>query len=81
MTTNRIQLDSTSIAWVAYSAEQRLLEVMFQNGKVYDYFDVPSHIYTQLLGAKSKGHYFNHHIRNHFPAKQVRALAAAEKTK
>jgi hypothetical protein len=78
---SRIQLDSTSLASVAYSAEQRLLEVVFQNGKVYDYFDVPSQTYSQLLGAKSKGHYFNHHIRNHFRAVQVRTLAAVEKTK
>ena len=76
-----VPLNSTSLAWVAYSAERRLLEVTFQNGKVYDYFEVPSETYTELLGAESKGHYFNHHIRNHFRAEQVSPFAAVVKTK
>lgn len=78
---NPVPLHSTSLAWVAYSAEQRLLEVAFQNGKVYDYFQVPSDTYNELLNAESKGHYFNHHIRNHFHAKQVSTSASVVKTK
>jgi hypothetical protein len=50
-----------------------MLELGFHSGKVYDYFEVPSPIYYELLGSDSKGRYFNLHIRNNFRAQSVRA--------
>ena len=70
---DRIEVHSTTLAWVGYSPDQRMLELGFHSGKVYDYFEVPSPIYYELLGSDSKGRYFNLHIRNNFRAQSVRA--------
>lgn len=72
----RIELDSTALAWVRYLPEQRILQVGLRTGRGYDYFDVPVDVYTDLLAAESKGRYYNHHIRNHFEYVEVRRRRA-----
>ena len=48
-----------------------ILELEFQNGGVYHYFEVPEAIYTELMSASSKGRYFNQNIRNVYRCKRV----------
>jgi len=72
----RLALDSTTLDWARYSPEEHVLELGFRTGKVYIYFDVPSHSYQELVRAESKGRYFNIHIRNHFRAQPVLTLTA-----
>ena len=78
---HRVHLASDTLAWIRYSPEQLVMELGFQNGGVYAYFDVPTATYNELLAAESKGRYFNHHIRNHFRAQPVRLNAVGQKTK
>jgi hypothetical protein len=73
---DRCAVASTTLSWVGYSSEQRLLQLGFHTGRVYEYFDVPMQAYQELLQSDSKGRYFNLHIRNHFRAQLVRPLAA-----
>ena len=68
----RVELDSTALAWVRYMSEQRVLQVGLRTGRNYDYFDVPPQVYSELLAAESKGRYYNHHIRNDFPYNEMR---------
>ena len=63
----RVSLESTLLASILYDPLRRHLEVVFRSGERYLYFQVPLHCYQQLLEADSKGAYFNHNIRNHFP--------------
>lgn len=67
----RLPVDSSTLAWVRYSSAQRLLQLGFHTGKVYEYLDVPVTTFQELLGANSKGRYFNLHIRNHFRTQLV----------
>jgi hypothetical protein len=69
---NRVAVASTTLASVSYFPDRHLLELEFRNGAVYEYCDVPLHEYHELLTADSKGTYFNSHIRNCFPYRQVR---------
>jgi KTSC domain len=69
---NRVAVASTTLASVSYFPDRHLLELEFRNGAVYEYCDVPLHEYHELLAADSKGAYFNGHIRNCFPYRQVR---------
>jgi KTSC domain len=68
----RIELDSTALTWVRYLPEQRILQVSLRTGRDYEYCDVPASIYRELLGAESKGRYYNLHIRNDFPFREIR---------
>ena len=42
------------------------LEVAFEGGGVYDYFDVPEGVYRDFLAAESKGHFFQDHVLGRF---------------
>ncbi len=48
-----------------------VLEVEFESGRVYQYFDVPIAVYLEFLTAESKGKYFNAHIRNEYPFQEI----------
>lgn len=77
MADNRVFLESTTLAWAHYRSDHNLLQLGFHNGSVYDYFDVPPDIYHALLASDSKGRYFNQHIRNRFPTRQVHHRSAS----
>jgi hypothetical protein len=67
---------STTLAAIAYDEAQRLLQVEFRNGAVYHYFGVPMAVHRALLGAPSKGSYFNQSIRGQFAFERVSARGA-----
>ena len=48
-----------------------VLEIEFQSGRVYQYFDVPQNTYSEFLESDSKGRYFNAHIRGKFPYREI----------
>jgi len=54
-----------------YNGAKEVLEVEFQSGAVYQYFDVPPAIHNQLAKAESKGRYFNSAIRDTYQCLQV----------
>ncbi|MDY0039484.1 MAG: KTSC domain-containing protein [Desulforhabdus sp.] len=61
---NRMPVVSSNLVSVGYDAESMTLEVEFQRGSVYQYFDVPVSEYDQLLSAASVGKYFCEFIRD-----------------
>lgn len=61
-----IAVVSTTIATVAYDEAVELLQLEFRNRAVYHYFGVPVAVYDALMGAPSKGGYFNRVIRGAF---------------
>lgn len=72
----RIDLDSSLLIWLEYSAEEHRLQLAFHSGEVYNYFDVPPSIPSELATASSKGRYFNLNIRDRFPTQRLRSLSA-----
>ena len=57
---------STAIKDFDYDADKQTLRVIFGNGSVYKYSDVPEKIYQELKEAGSVGQYFNSQIRDKF---------------
>jgi hypothetical protein len=64
-------VDSTTLATVAYDEAQELLQLEFRSRAVYLYFGVPATVHEALLGAPSKGKYFNQAIRGRFPYRPI----------
>ncbi|MEN9870816.1 MAG: hypothetical protein RLZZ171_1804, partial [Cyanobacteriota bacterium] len=54
---------STAIKDFDYDADKQTLRVIFGNGSVYKYSDVPEKIYQELKETGSVGQYFNSQIR------------------
>jgi hypothetical protein len=72
-----VLVESTTLASAGHDGRAAILELLFRNGAVYQYFHVPDGIYQDLLGAPSKGRYFNHNIRGKYPYKLVQGATRA----
>ena len=58
----RAPVTSTNIRSIGYDSQSAVLEVEFTSGDVYQYFDVPEHLYNNLLQAASPGQFLNINI-------------------
>lgn len=59
----RQSVESSNLASVGYDAANEILEIAFNHGGVYQYFDVPENIYEELMNASSHGQYFDRNIK------------------
>ena len=64
-------VESTTLATVSYDDGRELLQLEFCSQSIYQYFGVPALVHEALLGAPSKGSYFNQTIRGRFPYRLV----------
>ena len=67
----RKNVSSSSLRSVGYDKSRKLLEVEFCSNRIYQYSNVPAHIYCNLMSASSKGKYYNAHIRDKFRHEQL----------
>jgi hypothetical protein len=68
---DRILVQSSNLVSVGYDVVNRLLEVEFLTGKVYQYHDVPNDVYQGLMTAPSKGEYLHDNILNRYGFQEV----------
>lgn len=62
-TMKRTPVESSNVKDIGHDAQERVLEVGFLNGSVYQYLDVPESIYNGLMQAESKGAYLDEHVK------------------
>lgn len=66
---NRTPVRSSNLASVGY--EDGTLEIAFVDGGVYQYSNVPEHVYKGLMSADSKGICFHDHIKDRYQTRKV----------
>lgn len=59
----RIAVSSSNLASVGYDEANSVLEIEFNHGGVYQYYDVPLSAYEGLMSASSHGTYFDRYIK------------------
>jgi hypothetical protein len=59
-------ISSSAIAAVGYDAAACKMKVRFVAGETYDFCGVPQGVFEGLLGAVSKGRYYNEHIKDRY---------------
>lgn len=59
----RKPVSSSNIASIGYDEATSTLEIEFLNNSIYQYFDVPQHIYRGLMSAESHGKYLAQNIK------------------
>ncbi len=69
-------VESDVIHAMGYDPEIQLLEIIFNDGRIYQYRSVPPEVYDGLKNAESKGRYFQENIRGEFQSWQYDAQAA-----
>ena len=62
----RTPVVSSNIESIGYDATSQTLEVCFNSGSIYQYFDVPRHVYEGLMNASSHGQYLNQNIKGSY---------------
>lgn len=63
---NMISVDSTNISSIGYEDSTNTLYIRFNRGALYAYYDVPKHIFQNLLHSSSKGEYHAENIKNNY---------------
>lgn len=64
-------MPSTAIRRFEYRSDTSELLVTFVTGRRYIYADVPDEVYRRFRAVTSKGGFFNRHIRDHFPYREL----------
>lgn len=67
----RDYVSSSNIVSVGYDPTSETLEVEFQSGAVYQYYNVNQSIYDEFMNAPSKGRFLAYQIKNAFPYSRV----------
>jgi KTSC domain len=62
---------SSNLDEVGYDPHTHTLSVKFRNGGHYEYADVPSQAYLDLIRADSKGKHFHAHVRGQYAHRKV----------
>jgi hypothetical protein len=62
-----IGVDSQMIAAAGYDPNARILIVLFNNGKAYEYYNVSQDVYEGLMAAESKGQYMRENVIDAYP--------------
>ncbi len=62
----RQTVSSSNIRSIGYDAKSKTLEIEFQDGDIYQYFNIPESIYSALMSASSHGSYFHCYIKDQY---------------
>lgn len=63
---------SSNIQSIGYNVETMILEVEFNKNGIYQYYNVPQHVFGSFMNAPSKGRFFIRHIRDVYVFKKIR---------
>jgi len=69
----RLSVKSRILRSVGYNNSTKILEIEFHTGLVYQYSNVPSKVYADLMHSGEIGKFFSEKIRPRFQTKQVGA--------
>ncbi len=61
-----IPVASSNIEAIGYEASKRWLDIRFNSGGLYRYFEVPAYEHQQLMAASSKGSYHAQNIKERY---------------
>jgi hypothetical protein len=68
----RKRVNASNIRSVGYDPRNRVLEIEFSSGAIYQYSGVSEEIHRRLMNSPSPGSYFKDQIEESFTAKRVR---------
>jgi hypothetical protein len=74
----RQPVDSSLIRSVGYDLVNSILEIEFAgSNRIYEFFDVPYSVYSELMEAESKGSYFNDDIRDLYAYRELEVQSSS----
>lgn len=67
----RTAVDSRAIAEIGYDANTETLEVLFCNGRTYQYYNFPAFMHQRLMEATSLGEFFNAEVKGQYAEARI----------
>lgn len=67
-----VEIRSSNLKSATYNTDKKILTVTFNNGNIYEYYEVPWIIFTKLRMAESQGKFFNTEIGKNFKYKKLK---------
>jgi hypothetical protein len=67
----RQPVQSSDLRSVGYDDQQKILEIEFNSGGIYQYHNVPVEIHLSLMAASSKGKFCHGYIKNKYSFRRV----------
>lgn len=68
----RKRISAGNIRSVGYDARNRMLEVEFSDGGIYQYSGVSEEVHRRFMNSPSPGSYFRDNIEESFTARRLR---------
>lgn len=68
----RQRVESSVLKSVAYDPGIKILELEFNEGGTWDYFDFPPSVYKKFINAESLGRFFVLKIKGKYPELRIR---------
>lgn len=68
---NRNPVASSSLVSVGYDEQAQTLEIEFNNGGIYQYYNINSGLFEQFMQAPSKGQFLHVYIKNAYAYSRV----------
>jgi len=65
---------TTTSAIVDFTYKAQTLEIHFEDGSGYEYFDVPHNTYSKLCNSESQGRFARRHIYNEFVYRNIKRI-------
>jgi len=62
----RQPVKSSTIRSIGYNYDSQTLEIEFNSGGVYQYYNVPESVYNALMSSQSHGSFFHQYIKNKY---------------
>jgi len=59
-------VQSSTVKSVGYDEKTLTLEIEFVNGNIYQYFDVPHSVHSELMASGSLGQFLNTQIKGQY---------------
>ena len=70
--TINVEIKSSNLKFASFDTTNKILKVTFNNGSIYEYYDIPWQIFTRFRMAESQGKYFNTEISKKYKFKKIK---------
>ena len=67
-----VDIKSTNLKSAIYETGTKVLTVTFNNGSIYEYYEVPWEIFTKFRMTDSQGKFFNANITKNYKYKKIK---------
>ena len=66
-----VEIRSSNLRSAKYNTETKILEITFNNGNIYEYYEFPQEQFVKFRMTESQGKFLNAHINGKYKYKRV----------